>query len=380
MAIKLWWDTNITLANTSFSCSTWWWDPAMIVSLFTVASAWNYHFEWNFTGNSAMTVALSINGTNKEIWIVIWTQSQTYDFTAEVWDVITLEASGSGSGSNLSVVRYADEIKEIYVWEWTLVDDYSAMRWPCPVGFHVPSRDEWDNINNIWLTLNAWTSSNTNILGYLKLPKCWYRSWSSSTGAKSSVSTAYFQTCTQSTTSNNRYINIYSSYKVSSWWKSSAYPIRPFKDTPVIPDSSWTVEYQWTGTAWIYSNATLWLISISSDGTNWTTISDKNLWATTAWNTWDTAIADNCWNYFQRWNNYWFAFSWSINVSSTKVDAKDYWPWNYYYSDTFITSNGDWSSVTNANLRWWVTWVQQKQAWNVTEVYVGTTKVRPLTN
>lgn len=383
MAIKLWWNTNITLTNTSFSCSTWWWDPAMIVSLFTVASAWNYHFEWNFTGNSAMTVALSINGTNKEIWIVIWTQNQTYDFTAEVWDVITLEASGSGSGSNLSVVRYADEIKEIYVWEWTLVNDYSAMQWPCSVGFHVPSKDELNWLINAISTLQL-SLTRDIIKVYLKAPTAWYRS--NTSGSASVQDSINFWACTQGTNGNTRGwilaatssgVNFSQPYKAG--WES----IRWFKDSPVTPDNSWTTLYDWSSVAtgaWIYHNSTLWLISISSDWNNWITIADKNLWATTVYNSWDTLTDANC-GYFYQWgNNYWFPHSWTITTSSTKVDARDYWPWNYYYSDTFIKSSGDWSSVTNADLRWWVTWVQQKQAWNVTEVYVGTTKVRPLTN
>ena len=80
---------------------------------------------------------------------------------------------------------------------------------------------------------------------------------------------------------------------------------------------------------------------------------------------------------YQRWNNYWFPSTWTIsNTSSTQVDASTYWPWNYYSSGTFITWNQDWSSVQNDDLRWWTTWITKK--WNVTDVYVGTTKIRPV--
>lgn len=380
MAIKLWWDTNITLTNTSFSCSTWPSDPAMIVALFTVVSAWNYRFEWNFTGNSAMTVALSINGTNKEMWIVIWTQNWTYDFTAEVWDVITLEASGSGSGSNLSVVRYADEIKEIYVWEWTLVDDYSAMQWPAPSGFHIPSKDEWGAIKTVWTTLWWGSSDGTNFSIALKLPMAWYRSNSSSNATSQWWTRGRYRSSTYLNSANSYYFKIEpSAIDNSNNYPAMWYSIRAFKDTPVIPTSSWTKMY-WTSIedGWIFWSSADWLISLSSDWQTWITIQDKNLWATTVWNSWDTLSEANCGKYFQWGNNYWFPRTWSVTTSWTKVDASNYWPENYYSSSTFITWTWNWSSVQNDNIRWWVTGVQQKQIWNVTEVYVGTTKIRPV--
>ena len=90
------------------------------------------------------------------------------------------------------------------------------------------------------------------------------------------------------------------------------------------------------------------------------TIADKNLWATTVWNNWDTLSEANCWKYYQRWNNYWFPFTWSVTTSSTKVDASSYWPWNYYSRNVFVTiatSPYSWDSSNNQDLRWWVTWI-----------------------
>lgn len=87
---------------------------------------------------------------------------------------------------------------------------------------------------------------------------------------------------------------------------------------------------------------------------------DKNLWATTVWNSGDTLSEANCWKYYQRWNNYWFPRTWTVTTSSTQVDASTYWPWNYYSSSTFITRSSSpyrWDTTDNWNLRWWVTWV-----------------------
>lgn len=106
-------------------------------------------------------------------------------------------------------------------------------------------------------------------------------------------------------------------------------------------------------TPWIYHNPSLWLISLSSDWSNWITIADKNLGATTVYNDGDTLSEANCWKYYQRWNNYSFPFTWAVTTSSSQVDASNYWPWNYYSSSTFIIRSNwdDWSSVQNDNLR-----------------------------
>ena len=113
---------------------------------------------------------------------------------------------------------------------------------------------------------------------------------------------------------------------------------------------------------WIYHNPNLWLISLSSDGSNWITIADKNLWATNVWNSGDTLSQANCWYYYQRWNNYWFPRTWSVTTSSTKVDASTYWPWNYYSSSTFITSWW-WDSSQNSNLWGNTTWTLEAAQW-----------------
>lgn len=139
------------------------------------------------------------------------------------------------------------------------------------------------------------------------------------------------------------------------WYKIKRVLIRP----------NWTEKqvYPWKKlitTAWIYHSPSLWLISISSDWTNWITMSDKNLWATTTYNVGDTMSQENCWNFYQRWNNYWFPFNMSVSSTTTKVNASNYWPWNYYSSSTFIidksnewlNSKGFWDTSYNTNLRW----------------------------
>lgn len=281
-------------------------------------------------------------------------------------------------------------VDEIYVWEWKQVDDYSAMRWPCPEGFHIPTINELQGIVSL-LSSSFWISySWDNLWQYLLMPftghrngyrgsttqqgsRWWY--WSATWDSRGNAKAIYF-------TSGSGWVD--SGYSDCTWMT-----IRPFKDIPVVPDSSWATLYDGSSVAtWagIFHISTPWLISVSWDGINRITIADKNLWATTVYISWDTLSESNCGWYFQRWNNYMFPYSWTITTSNTQVDASEYWPWNYYSSNIFIwpsrssDSEFSWNTPANPNLRWWETGVQQKQIWNVTEVYVGTTKVRPLTN
>lgn len=123
-------------------------------------------------------------------------------------------------------------------------------------------------------------------------------------------------------------------------------------------------EPQYITTPWIYHNPDLWLISLSSNWTNWITIADKNLWATTVWSSWDTLDESNCGKFYQQWNNFGFPHTWPVTTSNTQVNASTYWPWNYYSSNVFITSNSDgWDNSDNKNLWWGVTGTYEAMQW-----------------
>ena len=235
-----------------------------------------------------------------------------------------------------------------------------STQWPCPDGFHVPLKSEWEAINNAGISLWAWNSSNWNwTKTYLKLPFSWARSRSTSNPDAWWTSWWYW-TSNASSNTQQAYCFLNSSTEANaSWWqwKSVGRCIRAMRNNSIAPDSTWTVLKQWTWTAGIYHNSSLWLISLSSDWTTRYTIADKNLWATTVYNDWNTLSEANCGKFYQRWNNYWFPYSWSVTTSSSQVNAGSYWPWNYYSSSTFILRSSSpewWDSSNNANLRWWV--------------------------
>lgn len=381
MAIKLWGNTNITLTNTSFVGDVY--PGKKTVPLFTAASNWTYYFEWDLQDSGTIAVSLNINSTPKEIWTYYDSVSHhiSYEFTLVTWDVVEIEVSWYWTGSNLTVTKYADEPKEIFVWEW--IDDYSAIQWPAPSGFHVPLNTEWQTVYDIWKALGGWSSDWTNFWISLKLPFAGSRNYTTSNISGHGSSGNYWSSSSYNSStvySFSMYFRSSNIYPQSSGYRTSGYSVRCFKNVPTIPTSSWTKLY-WTSIEswWIFWSSTDWLISLSSDWQTWITIADKNLWATTVWNSWDTLSEANCWKYYQWGNNYWFAWDWSVTTSLTQVNASNYWPWNYYSSDTFINHNSwRWDTTDNRNLRWWETWITKK--WNVKEVYVWTTKVRPLTN
>lgn len=262
--------------------------------------------------------------------------------------------------------KYVDDNAIVLeAWAGINIKDYtdcSAVKWPCPTWFHVPTRKDWSDLWNILSTM--WASN----FGSLLIPLAWRRN--NSDWAVSAQWTAWQYWAAEAgdyawdwcwCAYSDEYNNV-------SWNSMSAewnwFSIRPFKDEPVVPDSSWTTIVDgswatWISWTWVFQESTLWLLSISNDWTNWITIADKNLWATVAWSNWDTLSETNCWYYYQWWNNNWFAWTWSITTSSTKVDASAYWPDNYYSSSTFITDES-WDTSWNMNLWWWLVWTEDK--------------------
>ena len=117
-------------------------------------------------------------------------------------------------------------------------------------------------------------------------------------------------------------------------------------------------------TAWIYHNEELWLISLSSDWTNWLTIADKNLWAIST----DTTSSDSYGYYYQWGNNYGFPNSWSVTTSYSSVNASSYWP-NNPYSDSTFRLLENWETSYNTNLRWDTTDTLVARKWPCSDGY-----------
>lgn len=134
-------------------------------------------------------------------------------------------------------------------------------------------------------------------------------------------------------------------------------------------------------TAGTYWNKTLWIVSFSTDWTNWTSLLDKNLWATTVYapdkfHVGEWVNVNNCWDFYQWWNNYWFPWSWNITTSPTTVDITWYGEWNYYNSSTFITEAERFTWSMSAKMGLWE-WTWPCPSWtHVWHVYDYTNSPR----
>lgn len=274
-----------------------------------------------------------------------------------------MASTGSGGGTTPS--PWTEVIPFKYHWHignWHFKDYYADMQWPAPNGFHVSSSSEWTKVINIWKALGGWANAWGDLQNALLLPFSGKR-WYSTSNVTEQGSYWRYRTYDSQDASFAKNLYLWSSVITSGTdGKAAALTIRPFKNIPVSPSSSWTKLYGTSIEAGgIFWAVDLWLISISSDGQTWITIADKNLWATTVWNNWETLSQANCGNYYQWGNNYWFPFTWTVTTSSTRVDASVYWPWNYYSSSIFITVSSapyNRDASNNNNLRWWETWVR----------------------
>ena len=363
---RVYWST--CTANVDYEFEVWnyyvknVWASSNLISWNTISwYTWGYTIKLNYNDND-----WSIS-SNRRYYVKIWDwNTQVRDLVpcyrksdSVIWlyDLINdVFYTNSWTGT---FTKWPDVIAEWYVvsrilW-WGPGEYYN--QWPCPDWFHVPTSIE---MSYIWNMLQTYTgsSSYSNLLSIYKMPLAWM--WEDWWWTYWMWSAANYYTCSTSWANAIRFF--YNSSGVSPTAtinREYAFPIRAFKNEPVEPNWSWWTRIAvWDVTAhweWIWRNSDLWLITIVEYSTwrhYYTTIADKNVWATTVYSSWATLSQNNCWNYFQWWNNYWFPFSGTITTSSTKIDASDYWPTNPYESSTFITWWWDWSTVQNDNL-WW---------------------------
>ena len=349
--------------------ASWWTWTVTERNTWAKAVAWTWISLWWGSGNMTISADTSVLATktdlnSKQDTLVSWTNIKTVNNESLLWTWnITISAPTYTAGENITI----DQNNEIsatdttytageWIAIWTV---HSDMQWPAPDGFHVPSKDEWADLYGVLTSTFSMASNATTMGTYLKMPMAGSRdAYDSSVADVGSYGEYWFSTPSGADFAYYLYFSPSNISFMGDFAHAFGYSVRCFKDTPVIPTSSWTTLYQGSWSTWVFYNATDGLISVSGDWQTWYTIQDKNLWATTVFNQGDTLTDANCGYFFQWGNNYWFAHSWNVTTSSTQVDASGYWPWNYYNSSTFITRTSSpwgWSSVRNDNLWWWVT-------------------------
>ena len=352
---KLWHD-NSQKSNTflSYYMGNWYWHeyrqppvpptPTTITVSFDSSSLYIATPIPSITLNAEDTNTLmttSSSGTNSELGIYVnWTKQ--YTVIPNFVDEFCFVARWEDNESNIFLpgVEYPIASDLVAVPIVTRQVIHKDTQWPCPDGFHIGTKDEWQEL--ITALTSLWAYDVNNIKTYLKIPDAYYLARSS--GKKE---TKYWTVRMWTSTMDSNTV-------AYAWWidentkfifqadkPGNGFSIRPFKDNSVTPDSTWTEIINW-----IMWSSGLWLISIVGPD-RWITISDKNLWATNVW--------DN-WLFYQFWNNSWYTYNASPYVTSKPTISSSYWPGNYYtWSFVRVSSGNNWFNWTNNNLWWWVT-------------------------
>lgn len=350
--------------TTPYTYNTW--DYFLVSTVSSATPPVNYRP----TGSSYTWTASSTAETDEleqgDVYIYDWS---VWLLQSNHWKTVSFANIAGQPTDNINLATALGQKQDnLTAWTWIsiwTIYDYSAMRWPCPAGFHVPSVEDRENLwrrDGEYFALAHFEDfklppqvAHIRLNWQFVLQDYWIQSylWATYDGFGRSYG---FWTY---------YADHDNDIEHSDAWSDMpeinvGYPIRPFKDVPVIPDDSWI------NNNWAYHNPTLWLISWIGADNEWHTMADKNLWATEVWElTWPsfynrpTPTQANIWNLYQRWNNYWFPFGQNPTKTSTeKVDVSWYWPWEYT-SDTFIITQSPWESrmvAANPDLRWGVTW------------------------
>lgn len=243
------------------------------------------------------------------------------DWQALVYDGVSHKyVNGEWGGTSSSFIAWDNITITNQTWP-----NYSAVQWPCPNGFHVPSKDEVDDMKTILTALSA--ANFSGVKEYLHIAPAGSRK---TNGDQAYVDTSCDFRTRDADTTYNTYATSFIANSLAcstqTQQQGTWFNIRPFKNEYVEPDDTWTVE---TGTLWsagIFHNATLGIISLTNGSDKNITIADKNVWATVVYDTWDVPSEANSGYYFQWGNNYGFAFSWEIAKVNASIDVSWYEP------------------------------------------------------
>lgn len=130
---------------------------------------------------------------------------------------------------------------------WSISNTVEAMQWPCPIWFHVSTKQEREDLIFMIVTWFKLSRTHNTLKTYLKMP-CQWRILYDGRRADFGWWYWYYWTATADTSQykfdysfycyfGSNTINLTSSH--TSYW----FLVRPVKNIPVIPDNTWTKLY-----------------------------------------------------------------------------------------------------------------------------------------
>jgi len=189
------------------------------------ANCWKYFQRWNnygfpFTG-AVTTSSTQVNAQN--YWPWNYYSSSTFIIGSIDWSSV--------QNDNL---------------RWWVTWTNEAMQWPCNTGYHVPSKDENGALVTAMTTLGIDTSNWNCMKIYLKMPFAGYRD-SYAAGVYHQGTYGHYWSAYAYSTNNANSLRFNSSTLYPQSWTDRAhgFSLRPFANTPVVPDynDTWDTLY-----------------------------------------------------------------------------------------------------------------------------------------
>lgn len=216
--------TTVTFADKNIWATTVWndWDNT------TSSNCWKF-FQWG--NNYGFPYDESFNTTTDEVDVSSYSWSNPYS-----WNTFVYNHLWRMLNSNYDL------------W-WDSTDTLIARQWPCASWFHIPTRREMMDVNTMYYNIDPDNPrySPQEFIKLFKLPPAWFLQYQDGTHYHPGYGPCQYR---------------YSTVDINAWNKAYAMVvgtiggwsvtgnsigmavgacIRPMKNTPVTPDSSWTL-------------------------------------------------------------------------------------------------------------------------------------------
>ena len=127
---------------------------------------------------------------------------------------------------------------------WNTTGTSAARQWPCQSWFHIWTSSEFNTIANIVIWL-VWSNQADDCKQYFLMPSSYKTisyDWYVSSYDKNNLWWCSDWNCTERWW---KYVHIYTTPSwIGTEWPCYWYQIRPMKNTPVQPDTDWTILYK----------------------------------------------------------------------------------------------------------------------------------------
>ena len=143
-----------------------------------------------------------------------------------------------------SQVQDRSSVSNTNLWWWdTWTSEHT--KWPCDEWFHIPTHNEFKSFRTT--CINIWINTPWMYSSYFMIPYSWHRQSIDSRNVYIGMWNFFWSSTARKDNENSYWFELYKNQGICQpvyIWRSYWCFIRPFKNEPVIPDSTRTVLYQ----------------------------------------------------------------------------------------------------------------------------------------